>query len=355
MTGARSDHTATLLSSGKVLITSDAPSNRCYQVDELLDSSIMSLSYIKRIKYYNRPCDILDVRCFFDEFHVCLCDNNAFLDCVRFDHSESSCPTDEITCLNDGRCYQPMQTTINFEFACVCPGCYFGDRCQFTMTKYTISLDALLDQHILIGRSLSEQLPLIHWMVAIVVILVVVDFLTNGLCILTFAQRTTRKLGCGWYLLIISIVSELGIVICGIRFVYLLQIRLNSFGTTNKTFLSLSCILLELFLSILPTINDWLSTCVTVERTIIAAHGVKFNRRKSVYYAKIVILFVVVINVVSALHKPFHRRLVIDSQHGNDVFACVANHSQQQWMSLYEIFINLFHFNICFDNNSRAS
>ncbi|CAF1302906.1 unnamed protein product [Adineta ricciae] len=327
--------------------TSILPSNRCYQVDELLDSSIMSLSYIKRIKYYNRPCDILDVRCFYDEFHVCLCNNNAFLDCVRFDHSKSSCPTDEVTCLNDGRCYQPMQTTINFEFACVCPRCYFGDRCQFTMTKYTIPLDALLDQHILIGRSLSEQLPLIHWMVAIVVILVVVGFLTNGLCILTFAQRTTRKLGCGWHLLITSIVSQLGIVIFGIR--------LNSFGTTNKTFLSLSCILLEFFLSILPTINDWLSTCVTVERTIIAAHGVKFNRRKSVYYAKIVILIVVVINVVSALHKPFHHRLVIDSQHGNDVFACVANHSQQQWMSLYEITINLFHFNICFNNNSRAS
>ncbi|CAF1315267.1 unnamed protein product [Rotaria sordida] len=179
------------------IVTSILPSNRCSRIDEFLDSFIMSLPYIRRIKYYNRPCFVLGTRCFYDEFYICLCDNNDFLDCVRFNHSASHCSTAEQICLNGGQCYQPIQTTVNFEFACVCPRCYFGDQCQFTMTKYTISLDSLLDQQILIGKSLSQQLPIIRWIFAMVVILIIVGFVANGLSILTFAQNKPRELGCG--------------------------------------------------------------------------------------------------------------------------------------------------------------
>ncbi|CAF4997041.1 unnamed protein product, partial [Rotaria sp. Silwood1] len=61
-------------------------SNCCPYVDRLLSSEIMSYTYLKRVKYYQRACFTLGTKCFYDENYMCLCDNEGFIDCLVFDH-----------------------------------------------------------------------------------------------------------------------------------------------------------------------------------------------------------------------------------------------------------------------------
>ncbi|CAF1245842.1 unnamed protein product [Didymodactylos carnosus] len=135
-------------------------SNRCPYVGELLNSTIMSFNYLKRIKFYYRPCLILGTKCFFDEKYICLCDNEGFLDCFLFDHQASNCIGHNY-CLNGGECVQPVHKyETKMKFVCVCPPCYYGELCQFSTTKYSMTMDALLGQIILTSKNLHQQ-PLI--------------------------------------------------------------------------------------------------------------------------------------------------------------------------------------------------
>jgi hypothetical protein len=133
-------------SNARVVRTRILSSNRCPHVKEYLDTSIMSMPYIQRVKHYFSPCLFVDTRCFYDEKNIFLCDAQANSDCLYFNHSESSCHTNKHVCLNNGQCYQSIPISAQSHVACVCPRCYFGEYCQLTLNKYTITLDALLDK-----------------------------------------------------------------------------------------------------------------------------------------------------------------------------------------------------------------
>ncbi|CAF0878112.1 unnamed protein product, partial [Didymodactylos carnosus] len=135
-------HLVSLLRRVRSLQTSVLPSNRCPHIRELLNHTVNNFPYFKRVKFYQKACYVWGIKCFYDEQYMCLCDNFARYDCFRFDHDASDCSSLDY-CLNEGRCIQPLQTDLTFDFGCVCPACYYGELCQFTTAQYSLSLDAL--------------------------------------------------------------------------------------------------------------------------------------------------------------------------------------------------------------------
>ncbi|CAF0940723.1 unnamed protein product [Didymodactylos carnosus] len=131
-------------------------SNHCPYVGELLNNrTIMEFSYMKCIKFYRPACFKLGTKCFFDGLHMCLCDGNAHMEYFLFDHSAGNC-TDKGYCQNGGHCVEPVQKQPIDDFGCVCQPCFYGQLCQFTITIYSISLDALIGPDLYPDKSLSE-------------------------------------------------------------------------------------------------------------------------------------------------------------------------------------------------------
>ncbi|CAF1217038.1 unnamed protein product, partial [Didymodactylos carnosus] len=323
----------------RTLHTSVLPSNRCPHVSELLNSTINQLLYLKRVKYYQRACYTLGVKCFFDDKYMCLCDNFVRYDCLLFDHDASNC-TGRGYCLNGGHCAQSAQVFgKNTDFACVCARCFYGDLCQFTTAQYSQSLDAFTGPEILTGKPLRQQPVVIKIILTSVIVLVVSGLIINLLSIITFSRKRTHEVGCGFYLLLLCIISQLGILTLGARFTYLIVTQIS--GTENKSYAYVSCVALEFLLSVLLSGFDWLTACIAVERAFNAVKGTKFNKKLSKKVSKYVGVMVIVLTVVSSLHEPFNRH-IIDDPRSNGYSWCVMQFDTQ-WLKTYETISNIVH------------
>ncbi|CAF1091116.1 unnamed protein product [Didymodactylos carnosus] len=207
--------------------------------------------------------------CFYDEIYQCFCYNNFQPDYLVFNHHVNNCTTDTaVYCQNDARCLQANRQSIYY-FTCL----------------YSLEIKGLIQTFVFI----------------VVVVLTISSFIANLISITTFCQPKPREVGCGLYLLTLSIISQLDIFIFGLRFISLL---LNQF-----TFIS--CILLEFLLPVIPSIFDWLTALIAIERAITVIKEANFNKKKSYELAKYIIICIFITIPLSSLHKPFHCNLTI--------------------------------------------
>jgi hypothetical protein len=116
---------------------------------------------------------------------------------------------------------------------------------------------------------------------------------------------------------------------------------------TNRHFLIINCISIEFALRSLPTIGDWLSACVAVERALTVTVGIKFNTNKSKKLAHWIIIGVVLSTLLSILHDPIYRELIDDVDQQRTL--CVVRYSSA--MKIFDATIHLFHFVIPFSIN----
>ncbi len=68
------------------------PSNRCPNINKLLNKTIVQLYLIRRIKYYHLLCQIYSsyLKCFYDDIHFCFCyqfGQQRLANCFNFDHN----------------------------------------------------------------------------------------------------------------------------------------------------------------------------------------------------------------------------------------------------------------------------
>ncbi|CAF1186229.1 unnamed protein product [Didymodactylos carnosus] len=263
-------------------------------------------------------------RCFFDERYMCLCTNEAYFDCFRFNHSESNC-THLGYCLNGGYRLESMDKN---QFACVCPKCYYGNLCQFTTSDFSICIDALFDNNIGSNEKLLKQS---YSILLVIIIIIVLGFISNILSVITFCQPGTREVGCGLYLLALSIVSLLGLLLFAFRICFLLMMQMSY--VSNVILPKISCISLEYLLTILPSMYDWLTAAVAIERTMIALTGLNFEKKKSVTLAKYVICGIILMSILLSLHEPFNRSLIGDPQFQGRYW-CVSQY-KHKWLETY--------------------
>ncbi|CAF3236519.1 unnamed protein product [Rotaria socialis] len=169
---------------------------RCYFIDELLNETVRSYPRLHRIKYYPLLYrQHRELKCFYDENYMCLCDMDRFSNCFAFDHSITYDCQGYNDCENGGQCFQDNTTCPSLSI-CVCPDCYYGTKCLFSISGFILSLDYILGYHVKPNVSFFQQ-PLIVKMTVVFTTLMFTVGLTNAL--LTFCVEKARDVDRGFY------------------------------------------------------------------------------------------------------------------------------------------------------------
>lgn len=312
-------------------------SRQCLSVDELFNTTILNFHRLRRIKQYHVPCrQRLNLACFFDETLMCLCHQGQTANCFEFNHSMIYNCQGYNYCENGGQCFQdhPICPTSS---VCMCDDCYHGTRCQFSTKGLGLSLEFILGYHIQPHLPLMKHGVVIKGSFGLILVLFIIGLMSNCLSILTFRTKELQKIGCGFYLLSTSIVSLLIMIMFLLKFI-LLFLSQNA-SISRLSFLNFNCILNDYIIRVLLSTCDWLNSCVGFERALTAHKGIKFDKNKSRRNAKYVTICVIVITLLTNIHDPFHRELVVDIP--EERTWCVAHYSS--FFQTIDSIVTVFH------------
>ena len=200
-------------------------------------------------------------------------------------------------CENGARCFQDdsrcPQTSV-----CICPACFYGTRCQFTMNGFTLALDAIPGERIRPNLSFRHQSSLIQITFIMTIIMMLIGWINVIFALITFKNRKLREVGCGYYLFGSSLSTLLTMTMFAVKFILLLVIQMGSL--TNRTYLAVQCSSVDFLVRIGLNMDQWLNTCVAIERASTIIEGAHFNKVK---YAIPTLLIVV---ILSTIYDPIH-------------------------------------------------
>ncbi|CAF4076984.1 unnamed protein product, partial [Rotaria sordida] len=124
------------------------PNYQCLSINELMNNTFLNYSFVHRAKYYPYLCQQQkQLKCFYDNRYMCICDVNRFSNCFTFNHTLSYDCQGENICENGGLCFQD-NIKCPILSICVCLECYYGTKCQFSTRGFVLSLDYILGYHI---------------------------------------------------------------------------------------------------------------------------------------------------------------------------------------------------------------
>ena len=316
------------------LTTEIRETHRCPHVNESLNSTLINESLLKRIKFYH--VYVKNVKCFYDETYMCLVDKNGFHDCLIYNHNITNC-IERTYCENGGRCLQRKKLG-QLDYVCVCPRCTSGVFCQIQMSEFTVTLDTLIGETIINDVSLHAQPTIIKILLVLISVMFAVGLISNVCSIITFRHKDIRKIGCGHYLLILSIANQVTVCVFGARVIYLIYSQMVIID--NKKFLNVGCFLFDFILQVSISFCDWLHTCVACERMVGTLKGVHFSKSRSVYMVKFVVPILFLKVIFTSIHHVFNRELIADPRSDERMW-CVIKH-RDAWLRTYEICINIF-------------
>ncbi|CAF4924606.1 unnamed protein product [Rotaria sp. Silwood1] len=83
------------------------PNYRCSSINELMNNTFLNYSLFHRVKYYPHLCQQKEqLKCFYDDIYMCICDLNRFSNCFTFNKTISHDCQGENICENNGLCFQ---------------------------------------------------------------------------------------------------------------------------------------------------------------------------------------------------------------------------------------------------------
>ena len=323
--------------------------DRCRSIDEIFNQNIVQLHLLRRIKLYHLPCQ-RELSCFFDEVHLCFCQpfgEERLVNCLEFNHGMKRDCLGRNGCENGAQCFQDDSTCPRTSM-CVCPVCFYGTRCQFSMNGFSLSLDAIVGDHIRPNVALRRQPPLIQITLGVTIVMLFIGLINGILALLTFKNKKVREVGCGYYLLGSSMSTLMTMTMFAVKFFLLLGIQMGS--VTNRTFLSVQCSSLDFLLRIGLNMDQWLNACVAIERAMTIIEGARFDKAKSRQKAKYAIPGLLSIVTFSTIYDPIYRRLIDDqSFEGEKRTWCIV--SYPSWLRTFDAVINMTDFMVPFGVN----
>ncbi|CAF1234211.1 unnamed protein product [Rotaria sp. Silwood1] len=328
-----------------VISTQIMPSHRCLSIHELFNKTLVNQHLLRRIKYYHIPCQTqLDLVCFYDDIHLCLCDVFRRSNCFEFDHNMTYDCRGYNLCENGGHCFSDVPKCPT-STVCVCQDCYYGSRCQFSTKGSILSLDTIFGYQIRPNVNISRQPYVVKIVLAATVFIFILGIINSLLSFLTFQRKNSRTVGCGIYLFVSSITSI--IMLCILIFKVWLLLMLQIGSIKNRMFMYIQCMCIDFLLRCLLSINDWLCAWIAVERAVNIFQGIHFNKVKSKQNAKWIIWITFLFNIISHIHDPMHRYLVDDLDEQRTW--CMTKFSSL--LQMYDWYMNIFHFSIPFSIN----
>ncbi|CAF2734227.1 unnamed protein product [Rotaria sp. Silwood2] len=246
------------------------PSDRCRHINEVLNETIVKFHLLHRIKYYHLPCQrhSPQVSCFYDDIHFCLCNNygqQRVANCFEFNYKKKFDCFGQSNFENGAQCLQDRST------------------CAQTSTSnvFGLSLDAILGYHIQPHIAIRHQSLVVQLCIVLTIIMTVAGLINSALLMIAINNREPRKIGCGIYLINSSITTRT--IFTMIMFALKCSILIIAQKTyiTNRLFLQLQCTSIDFLLRIGLNMDQWLSACIAIERTVAAIKGTSFDKKKS--------------------------------------------------------------------------
>jgi hypothetical protein len=325
------------------------PERQCYDVRNLLNPMVAQSHELRRLKYYPQLCaERTDLVCFHDERRMCLCTVDHFSNCFEFNFKNNVTCYYENPCENKGRCVEDRPQCPSI-VQCICSECYYGTRCQFSTVGLGVSLDAMLGYQIQPNISLSEQFMSVKISGIVTIVMFVIGLISSMMSLLTFQQHEIRQVGCGIYLLTLSVTSLLTIIMFTLKFWFLFFIQTTII--THPKFLHINCLLMDVSTQVCLSTSNWLGACVAVERTMSVLRQIKFNKKRSKQMSIWVVPILIIIVILTHLPDPLHRVLT-DDESENRKWCIVRYPSSIERFNSINIFI---HFVVPFAINAISA
>ncbi|CAF0995427.1 unnamed protein product [Rotaria sp. Silwood1] len=328
------------------LVREIQPSDRCPHLNEVLNETIVKFHLLRRIKYYHLPCQghSPQLSCFYDDNHFCLCNNygqQRVANCFEFNCIKKFDCFGQSNCENGAQCLQDRSTCPQTS-ACVCLTCFYGRRCQFSSNGFGLSLDAILGYHIQPHIAIGHQTFVVKLSLVLTIIMTVVGLINSALLMITMNNNQSRKSGCGIYLISTSITSLFTMIMFALKFSILIIAQMTY--SINHLFLQIQCTSIDFLLRIGLNMDQWLSACIAIERTVIAIKGISFDKKKSKQIAKYIILILLILNISTTIHDPIHRHLIDDDNDDDNEkrIWCIVTYSSS--FQTFNTVVNIFHF-----------
>ncbi|CAF0830570.1 unnamed protein product [Rotaria sordida] len=324
-------------------------SDHCKHISEILNETIVNFHLIRRIKYYHLSCEkrSLLLTCFYDNTHFCLCNNfgkHRVANCFEFNPLIKHDCFGQNNCERGAQCLQDKATCPQTSM-CVCPKCSYGTRCEFSSNIFDLSLDGILGYHIQPHINIKYQSSVVKFSIVLTTIMFIIGLINGILSLITFINKETQKVGCGLYLLGISIITLLTTIIFALKFSILLITQMTY--VTNRSFLNFQCHSIDFLLQICLYMDKWLSACVATERVFNVIRGTSFNKEKSIKMAKYIIIILIIFMIGTTIHNPIHRRLLNDDDNNDEKrIWCIVTYPSS--LQSYDTIIHICHFFIPF-------
>ncbi|CAF3237514.1 unnamed protein product [Rotaria sp. Silwood2] len=320
------------------------PLDRCQHINELFNETFIQLHILRRIKYYHLPCQIYssNISCFYDDIHMCLCydfGQQRLANCFEFNHNMTFDCLGQSVCENGGQCFQDKPDCPQRSM-CICRSCFYGTRCQFSTSGFGLSLDGILGYHILPYTRIIHQPKIVKISFGLTIIFMVAGFINGVLALITFNNKLICEVGCGVYLLGLSIATLFTTIIFGLKFSILVLGQMAYIS--NRLFLQIQCISLDFLLHVSLTMDQWLNACVATERAITMIKATHFQKKKSKQVAKKVIVILLIVIIGTSIYDPLYRRIIDEENEDEKRIWCVATYPSS--LQIFNSVINTFHF-----------
>jgi len=295
-------------------------SDYCPHVNELFNETIRQWHLIRQIKYYHLPCQnqSLNLSCFRGDKHLCICYDfyeKRLSNCFEFDFNLTYNCFDDSVCENGGDCFQNDEYCPT-KSICLCKPCYHGRRCQHRTSGFGLSLEGILGSQILPIKSLYNQPTIILTSFGLILVFTLLGWLNSIISLITFNNKSVCEVGCGLYLLGLSIISLILTVVFLLKFLFLflIQTTVLHYGL----FMIIQCYSLDYLIQVCMCLNQWLNACVAVERVVTTMRGAKFKKKTSRKAAKCVLILLCIITMISLIQDPISRLVFIDDRENDD-------------------------------------
>ncbi|CAF4957408.1 unnamed protein product [Rotaria sp. Silwood1] len=230
---------------------------------------------------------------------------------------------------------------------CVCPLCFYGTRCQFSSSLFGLSFNAILGYHIEVNVNMKNQSHIVQISLVLTIIMIIIGLINGILSMITFKNKATHQVGCGFYLLGSSITTLLIVITFAMKFSILIIIQMTY--NTNRSFLYIQCLSIDFFLRFFLNMDKWLNACVAAERAFATIKGANFNEKKSKQVAKYIILTLIFLTIRTTIYDPIHRRLLDDDDDDDSDkkrIWCIVTYSSN--FRIFNSIVNIFHFCVPF-------
>jgi len=279
---------------------------------------------------------------------MCLCTKDHYSDCYLFQHDSITCDY----CQNDGLCLRRNPEFDQWNSICICSKCSSGRSCELATGNYYVNLDMLVGTELKSdGASFHEQSFIIHLTLVIFIIILILSLIFNIISIIVFSNKKIQQVGCDLYLLSLTIISQIGLILLFLRYLYTIFSQI--YIIENILLKKIICIILEYSTRLIPSLFDWLTVCISIERAYTIIKDVHFTRvlaLKTLKLSRWIILIVILFNILTTLHRPFYLRLIDVLTSDNEISGhswCLLDFKQTRW-NTYEKFINIIHLVIPF-------